>query len=296
MNFIERTQECGINKRAIENFIKAGAFDGFGATRKQHMTVYSFMLDTVTSSKKSVTAGQLSLIDIVPDEDKEELEFRLPDVGEYDKDQILAFEKEVLGFYVSGHPLEEYQAFLEKHVNAKTSDFMLDDETKTTVVKDNSRVVIGGIITDKKVKYTKDNKVMAFINLEDLVGTIEVIVFPKAYEKYSSKLIEDGRVFIEGRVALEDEQDGRLICEKITAFDEVPRNVWIKFPNMGAYVDNEQELYATIHDFEGIDTVTVYIEETRQKKTLPRNRNIKANAEVLEKLCAIFGHDNIKVI
>jgi DNA polymerase-3 subunit alpha len=137
---------------------------------------------------------------------------------------------------------------------------------------------------------------MAFINLEDLVGTIEVIVFPKAYEKYSSKLIEDGRVFIEGRVALEDEQDGRLICEKITAFDEVPRNVWIKFPNMGAYVDNEQELYATIHDFEGIDTVTVYIEETRQKKTLPRNRNIKANAEVLEKLCAIFGHDNIKVI
>jgi DNA polymerase-3 subunit alpha len=295
-NFMERTQECGVNKRAIENFIKAGAFDSFGATRKQHMTVYSHMLDSITSSKRSVISGQLSLIDIVPEDEKDELEIRLPNVGEYDKAEILAFEKEVLGFYVSGHPLEEYQSFWEKHISARTSDFLIDEETKTTIVKDNSRVVIGGIITDKKIKYTKDNRIMAFITLEDLVGSVEVIVFPQAYEKFSSKLTEDNKVFIEGRVALEDEQDGKLICEKITDFSEIPRNVWIKFPNMKAYTDNEQELFATIHDFDGIDKITIYIEETRQKKILPPNRNIKAEGTVLEKLGEIFGENNIKVI
>jgi DNA polymerase-3 subunit alpha len=295
-NFMERTQECGVNKRAIENFIKAGAFDSFGATRKQHMTVYSHMLDSITSSKRSVISGQLSLIDIVPEDEKDELEIRLPNVGEYDKAEILAFEKEVLGFYVSGHPLEEYQSFWEKHISARTSDFLIDEETKTTIVKDNSRVVIGGIITDKKIKYTKDNRIMAFMTLEDLVGSVEVIVFPQAYEKFSSKLTEDNKVFIEGRVALEDEQDGKLICEKITDFSEIPRNVWIKFPNMKAYTDNEQELFATIHDFDGIDKITIYIEETRQKKILPPNRNIKAEGTVLEKLGEIFGENNIKVI
>jgi DNA polymerase-3 subunit alpha len=295
-NFMERTQECGVNKRAIENFIKAGAFDSFGATRKQHMTVYSHMLDSITSSKRSVISGQLSLIDIVPEDEKDELEIRLPNVGEYDKAEILAFEKEVLGFYVSGHPLEEYQSFWEKHISARTSDFLIDEETKTTIVKDNSRVVIGGIIADKKIKYTKDNRIMAFMTLEDLVGSVEVIVFPQAYEKFSSKLTEDNKVFIEGRVALEDEQDGKLICERITDFSEIPRNVWIKFPNMKAYTDNEQELFATIHDFDGIDKITIYIEETRQKKILPPNRNIKAEGTVLEKLGEIFGENNIKVI
>jgi DNA polymerase-3 subunit alpha len=294
-NFMERTLECGVNKRAIENFIKAGAFDSFGATRKQHMTVYSYLLDNITSSKKSVISGQMSLLDIVSDDDKDELEMRLPNVGEYDKAELLSYEKEVLGFYVSGHPLEEYQTMWERHISARTSEFLLDENGRT-VVRDNSKVIIGGIITEKKVKYTKNNQIMAFINLEDLVGTVEVIVFPQAYEKNSSKLVEENKVFIEGRVSLEEERDGKLICEKITSFDEVPRNVWIKFPNMKSYVDNEKKLFDTIHDFEGIDTITIYIEETRQKKTLPPNKNIKAQGEVIEKLGTIFGENNVKVI
>jgi DNA polymerase-3 subunit alpha len=216
-------------------------------------------------------------------------------VGEYDKAELLSYEKEVLGFYVSGHPLEEYQTMWERHISARTSEFLLDENGRT-VVRDNSKVIIGGIITEKKVKYTKNNQIMAFINLEDLVGTVEVIVFPQAYEKNSSKLVEENKVFIEGRVSLEEERDGKLICEKITSFDEVPRNVWIKFPNMKSYVDNEKKLFDTIHDFEGIDTITIYIEETRQKKTLPPNKNIKAQGEVIEKLGTIFGENNVKVI
>jgi DNA polymerase-3 subunit alpha len=232
----------------------------------------------------------------VPDEEKDELEIKFPDVGEFDKAELLSYEKEVLGFYISGHPLEEYQTMWEKHITLKTTDFMLDEETGRASAKDNSRATIGGIITEKKIKYTKNNQIMAFITIEDLVGSIEVIVFPPAYEKNSSKLVEENKVFIEGRVSLEDERDGKLICEKVTAFDEIPRTLWIKFPNMKSYVDKENELYLLIHDFEGKDRVTIYIEETRQKKTLPANKNINADSALLDKLCAVFGKDNIKLV
>jgi DNA polymerase-3 subunit alpha len=252
-------------------------------------------MDNITSSKKSVISGQMSLLDIVSEEEKDDLEMRLPNVGEYDKAELLSYEKEVLGFYVSGHPLEEYQTMWERHISAKTSEFVLD-ETGNTALKDKANVIIGGIITEKKVKYTKTNQIMAFLTLEDLVGTVEVIVFPKAYEKNSAKLEEENKVFVEGRVALEDERDGKLICEKVTSFDEIARDVWIKFPNMKAYVDKETELLDTIKDSDGKDRVTIYIEETRQKKTLPPSKNIMAETKIIEKLESIFGENNVKVV
>ncbi len=295
-DFIERTQNVEMNKRAIENFIKAGAFDSFGATRKQHMSVYAMILDSVVHSKRGVTAGQMSLFDIVSEEDKKELEIRMPDVGEYEKELLLSFEKEVLGFYISGHPMQEYQAVWEKRITAKTSDFYLDEETGLTHVQDNTKATIGGMIMDKKIKYTKQDKIMAFLTVEDLVGSIEVIVFPNAYEKYSSKLLEENKVFIEGRVQVEDERDGKLICESVTAFDEIPRKVWLKFPDMDTYVNKEAELFDAIYDSEGIDNVVIYIEETRQKKVLPPNKNIKADSTVLDKLRGLFGEENVRVV
>jgi DNA polymerase-3 subunit alpha len=173
---------------------------------------------------------------------------------------------------------------------------MLDEETGRVAAKDNSRATIGGIITEKKIKYTKTGQIMAFITLEDLVGSIEVIVFPKAYEAYSSKLAEENKVFMEGRISLEEDRDGKLVCDKITTFEEMPRNLWIKFSNMKSYVDNEVKLFEAIHDFEGKDTVTIYIEETRQKKTLPPNKNVKANGQLIDNLSTIFGKNNVKVV
>lgn len=295
-DFIERTQNVEMNKRAIENFIKAGAFDSFGATRKQHMSVYAMILDSVVHSKRGVTAGQMSLFDIVSEEDKKELEIKMPDVGEYEKELLLSFEKEVLGFYISGHPMQEYQSVWERRITAKTSDFYLDEETGLTHVQDNTKATIGGMIMDKKIKYTKQDKIMAFLTVEDLVGSIEVIVFPNAYEKYSSKLLEENKVFIEGRVQVEDERDGKLICESVTAFDEIPRKVWLKFPDMDTYINKEAELFDAIYDSEGIDNVVIYIEETRQKKVLPPNKNIKADSTVLDKLRGLFGEENVRVI
>lgn len=295
-NFIERTAGLDVNKRAIEHFIKSGAFDSFGCTRRQLMSVYVQILDNIQNGKKGVMSGQMSLFDIVSEEEKAELEIKMPDVGEYDKELLLSFEKEVLGFYVSGHPMEEYEALWSKYITAKTTDFYLDEETHRTVVEDGSRATIGGMIMDKKIKYTKNDQIMAFLTIEDMVGSVEVIVFPKDYEKNSYKLTDENKVFIQGRVSVEEERDGKLISEKITAFDEIPRKVWLKFPNMDSYISQEKQLFDSIAQSDGNDTIVIYLEDSKQMKTLPPNRNIKADGEVLERLRGMLGENNVRVV
>lgn len=295
-NFIERTAGLDVNKRAIEHFIKSGAFDSFGCTRRQLMSVYVQILDSIQNGKKGVMSGQMSLFDIVSEEEKAELEIKMPDVGEYDKELLLSFEKEVLGFYVSGHPMEEYEALWSKYITAKTTDFYLDEETHRTAVEDGSRATIGGMIMDKKIKYTKNDQIMAFLTIEDMVGSVEVIVFPKDYEKNSYKLTDENKVFIQGRVSVEEERDGKLISEKITAFDEIPRKVWLKFPNMDSYISQEKQLFDSIAQSDGNDTIVIYLEDSKQMKTLPPNRNIKADGEVLERLRGMLGENNVRVV
>ncbi len=223
-DFITRVADNNINKHTIENLIKAGAFDGLDGTRKQYMSVYVQMLDHVAKDKRNNLAGQLSLFDIVDDSQKEEFDFRLPEVGEYTKDMLLAFEKEVLGIYLSGHPLETDQQLWQKYITNNTNDFALDEELGSARLADGLNVVVGGLIADKTIKYTKNDKVMAFLSLEDLVGSVEVVVFPRDYEQYSGILVEDAKVFIKGRVSAEDEKDGKLICEQIVTFEEAAQS------------------------------------------------------------------------
>ncbi len=222
-DFITRIADRDVNKRAVENFIKAGALDGLGGTRKQFMSVYMQMMDHIAKERKSNLAGQISLFDIAEESQKEEFDIRLPDVGEYPKEMLLSFEKEVLGIYLSGHPLESDQELWQKHITSTTNDFALDEETGSALVTDQARVVVGGMIAERSIKYTKNDKVMAFLNLEDLVGNMEVVVFPRDYEKYGSLLVEDARVFIRGRANVEEEKDGKLICEQVVTFEEAAR-------------------------------------------------------------------------
>ncbi len=219
-DFITRVADLDVNKRAIENFIKAGALDSLGGTRKQCMSVYVQILDHITKDKKNNLAGQLSLFDIATEDQKEEFDIRMPEVGEYPKEMMLGFEKEVLGIYVSGHPLEEYQELWERTISNRTTDFMLDEESDTVVAEDGRTTIIGGLIADKNVKYTKNDQIMAFLNIEDLVGNVEVIVFPRDYERYANLLTEDAKVFIKGRIAVEEEKDGKVICEQIATFED----------------------------------------------------------------------------
>ena len=230
-DFITRMADKDMNKRAIEGFIKAGALDSLGGTRKQFMSVYVQIMDHIQRDKKNNMAGQLSLFDIVGEEEKESFDVRLPQIGEYSKEMRLGFEKEVLGIYVSGHPLEEYESVWRRTISATTADFALDEETGEVALDDGKKVTIGGMIAGKTIKYTKNEKVMAFLTLEDLVGTVEVVVFPKDYEKNAALLAEDAKVFVQGRVSVEEDKDGKLICERILPFEKPARKLWIKFPD-----------------------------------------------------------------
>lgn len=294
-DFVNRITDKDVNKRAVESFIKAGALDGLGGTRKQFMSVFSQVMDRTQKDRKNNMAGQLSLFDIVEEEEKEGLALKLPDVGEYPKEMKLAFEKEVLGIYVSGHPLEEYEAAWRKKISNTTADFAYDEETQGVRVKDGAKAVIGGLIAGKTIKYTKDNKIMAFLTIEDLVGTVEVIVFPKTYEQSASFLTEDAKVFVQGRVSVEEDKDGKLICEKIVPFTELKKKVWIKFPDMEAYKAAEAGLMDTLRESEGKDGIVIYIENPKAKKELPPNQNVEADEDLVNRLQEQFGRENVTV-
>ncbi len=295
-DFITLNVEHDINKRVIENFIKAGAFDGLGGTRKQFMIVYTHIMDHIQNDKKNNMAGQISLFDIASEEEKENFDIKMPDVGEYSKEMILAFEKEVLGIYVSGHPLEEYEGIWRKNITNITSDFYLDEETGAMRVQDGQNITIGGLIAEKKIKYTKNDKVMAFLTLEDLAGSVEVIVFPKVYEKSSASLNEDSKVFIKGRVSAEEEKDGKVICESIQSFDDIHKELWIKFPDRESYDKEEAALLDLLAESDGRDSVVVYIENPKMVKRFPPNKNVLANQQLIANLNGRYGEANIKLI
>ncbi len=295
-DFIERMSGKDINRRTVENLIKAGAFDSMGATRKQYVSVYAAIIEQVSEKKKKSVAGQMSLFDFVPEEEKQNYEIKIPEVGEYKKELLLAYEKEVLGFYISGHPLEEYESFWRKNITAMTSDFIVDEETQESKVHDGQQVWVGGMITSKKVKTTKTNKMMAFITLEDLVGSVEVTIFPRDYEKNKDKLTEENKVFIRGRVSVDEEEIGKLICEKIVAFEEVPRQLWVQFSCMDEYKKRNQVLSELTRDSDGKDSVGIFLAKEKAKKILPPSQNVKINRELLERLYQEFGENNVKVL
>ena len=167
-DFISRMSvKDGLNKRAIEHLIKSGALDCLGGTRKQFMSIYVQIVDHVNQEKKYAMTGQMTLFDMVGEEEKEQFEIKLPDVGEYSKENLLAFEKEVLGVYLSGHPLQEYEDKWRKSISATTLDFQPDEETGRAKVHDGTREIVGGMITAKTIKHTKTNQMMAFLSLED---------------------------------------------------------------------------------------------------------------------------------
>ena len=295
-DFLERLSGKEVNKRAVENFIKSGAFDSLKGTRKQFMIIYVQIMDQVAQNKKNSLAGQMSLFDIVDDEQKKEFEVTLPDVGEYQKETMLAFEKEVLGVYISGHPLEEYEEKWRKSISATTLDFQLDEETGRTKVRDGSREIIGGMITSKTIKYTKKNQTMAFITIEDLLGTVEVVIFPQSYEKSQQYLQEDSKVFVRGRVSEEDDNASKLICEEVIPFEMTKKELWLQYTDKQSYLQDEQNLFRMLAESEGEDQVVIFCKAERAVKRLPKNANIQVEPGILSRLTNYFGEDCVKVI
>ena len=295
-DFCQRLTGKEVNKRTIENFIKSGAFDGLGGTRKQFMMIYIQILDSVNQEKKSSMSGQMSLFDIMGEEERKSFEIKLPDVGEYSRETKLAFEKEVLGVYISGHPLEEYEQSWRKNISAVTSDFYPDEETGQPHVLDGSKQIVGGMITEKIIKYTRNNKIMAFLTLEDLVGTMEIVVFPRDYEKNAHMMEVDAKVFIQGRVSAEDDKPSKLICEKISSFESIPKEIWIQFEGKTEYEQQVHHLYELLGNSDGNDQVVVFLKKERMMKRLPASRSVLINNSLVETLTREYGTENVKVV
>ena len=295
-DFIDRTSGKEVNKRTMENFIKAGAFDSFGANRRQMMMIYGQMMDDAAQKKKKDFAGQMSLFDFAAEEDKASFKVKIPDVAEYSKEDLLAFEKEVLGFYISGHPLEEYEEQWKNGISHVTTDFLPVEEGELPKVHDGERAIVGGMITAKTMKATKTNKMMAFLNVEDLVGNVEVIVFPRDYEKNAALLNVDSKVFVSGRISAEEDKASKLIMEKIVPFAVASKELWIQFADMEEYQRRERDLYRLLMDSEGDDQVVIYVKKEKMKKVLPMSRNVRVNEELLEKLYREFGEKNVKAV
>ncbi len=295
-DFINRMTNKEVNRRTIENFIKSGAMDSLPGTRRQKVAVAPILLDNKARKRKNAWEGQMSLFDLVSEEEKKEYQVSFPDVGEYSKEELLAFEKDILGVYISGHPLDDYEGLWRKNITATSADFIVDEETEEAVVKDGMKVVIGGLVAGKVVKTTRSNQLMAFITLEDLMGSVEVIVFPKNYEADRDVLTEDSKIFIKGRVSLGDEPVGKLVCEQVIPFSKVPRQLWLQFEDKEIYQAMEGEILGILKESEGPDSVVIYLKKERAKKILPANWKVEAAGELMETLICKLGEKNVKLV
>ena len=296
-DFIRRIADKDINKRAIENLIKAGALDNLPGNRRQKILVYPAMVDREASASKNTFAGQMSLLDFLAPEEQEVFEIPLPDVAEFALADLLAFEKEVLGVYLSGHPLEEYRDILKRYTTNVSTDFVPDEETGLPVVANGARVRIGGLISAKTIKYTRNNQVMAFLTVEDLVGTVEILVFPKPFERYRDILVEDNKIIVEGKVSAEDERPWKLICDTVTEFSKLPRAVWVAFPDRAAYETKKRILGENLSAATpGIDRVVAFLKSTKGLLDATRGRKVLASEEFLENLRKDFGEGNVAVL
>ena len=294
-DFIKRNTSQ-MNKRMIENLIKAGALDCLPGNRRQKMAVYAQIVDHTSQSRKNVMEGQLSLFDFVSEEDKKSFEIRLPDLPEFEKEMILAFEKEVLGIYLSGHPLEKDRAMMEKIITGKTTDFQPDEETGLPKVTDGQTLIVGGMITEKSIKYTKKNQIMCFLTLEDLVGTMEILCFPNSYERWQAVLEPDQRLFIQGRVSAEEDKASKLILEKVCLFDQVPVDVWIQFADKDSYTAAAKGLEDDLKSSPGNSSVVIFLKDVRAVKRLPAYLGVEPNENWVAGMNRKYGEGNIKLV
>ena len=295
-DFIYRLTAREVNKRTVESFIKSGALDSLPGTRQQKLLIYADLLEQKTQEKKSSVEGQMSLFDLMGEESKE-YDIKFPDVGEFPREVLLAFEKEVLGIYISGHPLEDDAALWKKNITAKTSDFYVNEEEGiASGLTDGRKYVVGGMINAISVKTTKQNRMMAFLTLEDLVGNMEVMLFPREYEAYRPLLIEDSKVFISGRADFSNEEAGKLICEKIIPFADAPKELWIQFDDKEAFDRNQNRLSRLIQDSDGRDPVVIYLSREHAVKRMPPSYSVLIQPQLLEILNKNFGEKNVKVV
>ncbi len=291
-DFLERMPSHEVNKRTVENLILGGAFDGMEGSRRQKMMVYPQIMANISTMGKNAVAGQMSLLDFLGAEEKEDFEIKMPDVEEYKKEEKLALEKQVLGLYISGHPLEDDVELIRQNADATSLDFLIDEETGDAKVRDQGMYTIGGMISAVTLKLTRNNQNMAFVTLEDMYGTVEVVVFPRDFEQNRSLLKQDAKLFITGKASV-SEEEAKLLFSKLTPFADIPRDVWLQFETREQYERLQKQLYEIIDEYAGRSLIKVYIREGKLLKNLTAQFGIQTSADAMEKLRALLGADNV---
>ena len=296
-DLVERTSNKEVNRRTLENFIKSGAVDSLEGNRNQKLQIVSQVLSNKSKNQKNVISGQMSLFDFATEEDKKSFQVQMPEVQELSREQILLFEKETLGIYISGHPLEDYADEMEKNVTAKTSDFAIDEESNEAKLSDGQKVIIGGMITSMKKMMTKKMQMMAFVELEDMVGSVEVIVFPKIYEQTKEYLNEEARVYVDGRVQIQEDGVGQLIGEKILPFDQTGKELWLQYTDKEDFAAREKEMMEILQQAQsGIDGVYIYLKKEHAKKFLGERYLIALTDGLKSRFEEILGQENVKIV
>lgn len=292
-DFVERMSSKEVNRRTLESFIKAGAFDSFSGNRHQKLKGMEVLLENKSKTSKNKIAGQMNLFEIMTPKAKEIYQIKLPNVEEFSKSELLSFEKEVIGMYISGHPLDEYAEEILKNITAKTIDFFARDEEEPVVI-DKSNVTIGGIVSSISIKTTRNNDTMAFVNLEDLYGNVEVVVFPKIYEKYKKLLNENEKVYIMGKVQLGDDGNGKILANSVKAFDRKVNELWLQYQSLEDFEEDKIKLLEFLSLNKGDDKAIIFIRESRLKKVLDKGINV--NQDIISYLSRKMGEDNVKVV
>lgn len=294
--FIKRLDN-ELNSRALECLIKAGALDSLGGKRSQYLSVYKKYYDSISQLKKKTMEGQLDLFSSNTSNNKDVVEKdELPNMPELTKKEILNLEKEILGIYVSGHPLDEFSESLKKFTSNTTLDFIKNENQEIENVKDNQKVILGGIINTVTLKFTKTNKQMAFLTLEDIYGTIEVILFPEVFHKYSKYLQEDNVVLIEGKASISEDQKPKIICTNVKIYEmleNINKTLWVKLPkDLNISI---KDIESTLLNNKGVTPVIVYDEAKKTKFNLNNTHWVNISDNLLTELKDILDSSCIVI-
>lgn len=305
VDFVNKIDLSAINKRAVESLVKAGAFDEFNVFRSKLLAVHEKIMDSVSNEKKRNIDGQISLFGMA-EETLKTPEISYPNIKEFSKRNLLAMEKEMTGLYLSGHPLDEYAQSLKVQTSTSMDKIyksyemlqeVYNEDYPEDMLRDDERVILGGIIAEVNQKITRNNTMMAFLKLEDLTGIIEVIVFPKTLDKVRELIKADSLVVIKGRVSIKEDELPKLICESIEPLEKVnTAKVYLRVDNLEKGKALRKDLKEMPVEYFGDTTVFIFTAEDRKSYRMPRDLWVSLESDALSYLREKIGEDNVKVV
>ena len=309
-DFCERIADEQVNKKCIESLIKAGAFDEFEQTRSTLLASFESIIDTIQMGKKKAFSGQVSMFDLGSEEEKAELneiKYTFENHEELPNKELLSLEKEMLGIYISGHPLEKLRKQIEAQTNINTmklreideqmssninSDIELVKQNTKSQYHDGQNIKYAGIITSIKKKYTKNNKIMAFVTIEDLYGVAEIIVFENAYLKAGKSLVEENIVIVEGRLSIREDDTTTIIANEIKDFGEQKQKI-LTLDISNSTEEEKDKLRGALRYFNG-DKNNINVQIIVNGETRPCGQ-LYVTDEVLDALKEIIGIGKVRI-